>query len=79
MEELYEEGNTSSPLFNALEKALLMIDETDRDIVLLRMNNYSYEDIASMLGIENNQLKVKFLRAKAKIEKKTMDIMKGKL
>ena len=77
--ELYDEGNSTNPLFNALEKALLTINETDRDIVFLRMNNYSYEDIATMLGIENNQLKVRFLRTKAKIEKKTMDIIKGKL
>lgn len=78
-EELYGSTSSTNPLFNALEKALLMINETDRDIVLLRMNNYSYEDIANMLGIENNQLKVRFLRAKAKIEKKTMQIIKGKL
>jgi RNA polymerase sigma factor (sigma-70 family) len=74
--QLYEESNTINPLFNAMEKALQTINETDRDILLLRMNNYSYEDIATMLGIENNQLKVRFLRAKGKIEKKTMDIFK---
>lgn len=78
-EGLYEDTNSTNPLFNALERALLTINETDRDIVLLRMNNYSYEDIATMLGIENNQLKVRFLRTKAKIEKKTMDIIKGNL
>lgn len=78
-DELYEDVSSTNPLFNALEKALLTINETDRDIVLLRMNNYSYEEIANMLGIENNQLRVRFLRAKAKIEKKTMDIIKGKL
>ena len=40
------------------------------------MSNYSYEEIAGMLGIENNQLKVKFNRAKAKVEKKTLAILK---
>lgn len=74
--QLYEESNTVNPLFNAMEKALQSINEIDRDILLLRMNNYSYEDIAAMLGIENNQLKVRFLRAKGKVEKKTMDIFK---
>jgi RNA polymerase sigma factor (sigma-70 family) len=72
-----EDGFTASPLYMALEKALQQIDETDRDILLLRMNNYSYEEVAEMLGIPNNQLKVKFLRAKAKVEKKTMDIIKN--
>ncbi|WDF78972.1 sigma-70 family RNA polymerase sigma factor [Mucilaginibacter sp. KACC 22773] len=74
--EVYEEETSQSPLFLALEKALQEISETDRDILLLRMNNYSYDDIAAMLGIENNQLKVRFLRAKAKVEKKTLGIIK---
>jgi RNA polymerase sigma-70 factor (ECF subfamily) len=74
--EVYEEEASQSPLFLALEKALQEISETDRDILLLRMNNYSYDDIAAMLGIENNQLKVRFLRAKAKVEKKTLGIIK---
>ena len=74
--EVYEEEASQSPLFLALEKALQEIGETDRDILLLRMNNYSYDDIAAMLGIENNQLKVRFNRAKAKVEKKTLGIIK---
>lgn len=74
--QVYEDNNAGSPLFIALEKALQMIGETERDILLLRMNNYTYEDIAAMLGIDNKQLKVKFLRAKAKIQKLTMDILK---
>jgi RNA polymerase sigma factor (sigma-70 family) len=72
-----EDGLIASPLYMAMEKALQQIDETERDILLLRMNNYSYEEIAEMLSIPNNQLKVKFLRAKAKVEKKTMDIIKN--
>lgn len=74
--QLYEENTTTSPLFSAMEKALQLISETDRDILLLRMNNYTYDEIASMLGIDNKQLKVKFLRAKAKVQKITMDILK---
>jgi len=74
--QVYEENNAGSPLFSALEKALQMIDETERDILLLRMNNYTYDDIAAMLSIDNKQLKVKFLRAKAKVQKMTMNILK---
>jgi RNA polymerase sigma factor (sigma-70 family) len=74
--QVYEEHNAGSPLFMALEKALQMIEETDRDILLLRMNNYTYEDIAVMLAIDNKQLKVKFSRAKAKVQKITMNLLK---
>ncbi len=73
---LYDDNNVNSPIFSALEKALQMINETDKDILLLRMNNYSYQEIATMLGLEDKQLKVRFLRAKAKVEKRTMDILK---
>lgn len=74
--QLYDEHHAGSPLFTSLEKALQMIDETERDILLLRMNNYTYEDIATMLAIDNKQLKVKFLRAKAKVQKITMNLLK---
>lgn len=73
--QVYDDDSIGSPLFVALERALQRIDEGDKDILLLRMNNYSYDDIAEMLGIENNQLKVKFLRAKAKVQKMTMEIL----
>jgi RNA polymerase sigma factor (sigma-70 family) len=72
----YENTPTTNHLMVAMQKALQQLDETDRELLLLRMSNYSYEEIAGMLGIENNQLKVKFNRAKAKVEKKTLAILK---
>jgi RNA polymerase sigma factor (sigma-70 family) len=72
----YEDAPQSNQLMLAMQKALLQLEEKEREILLLRMNNYTYEEIAKMLGIENNQLKVKFFRAKAKVEKKTLEILK---
>ncbi len=72
----YENSPETSKLFLAMQKALQEVTETERDLLLLRMNEYSYEEIAKMLNIENNQLKVKFLRAKAKVEKRTFEILK---
>lgn len=63
-------------LMVAMQKALSQISEVERELLLLRMNDYSYDEIAQMLNIENNQLKVKFNRAKAKVEKKTLEILK---
>ena len=60
----------------AMQKALQQISDLERELLLLRMNNYTYDEIAAMLGIENHQLKVKFNRAKAKVEKKTLEILK---
>jgi len=75
----YESSQKNSKLFLALQKALQEITDLERDLLLLRMNNYSYDEIATMLGIENNQLKVKFIRAKAKVEKKTLEILNDTL
>lgn len=72
----YESSHKTSRLFLAMQKALQELSEVERDLLLLRMNNYSYDEIAAMLGVENNQLKVKFIRAKAKVQKKTLEILK---
>ena len=50
-----------------LEEALEKLSEEDRDLLLLRGQNFSYNEIAEFLKIENNQLKVKFHRAKKKL------------
>jgi len=72
----YEGSSMNSKLFFAMQKALEQLSDVERELLLLRMNNYSYDEIATMLNIENNQLKVKFNRAKAKVEKKTLELIK---
>lgn len=72
----YESSSKNNKLFFAMQKALEQLSEVERELLLLRMNNYSYDEIATMLKIENNQLKVKFNRAKAKVEKKTLELIK---
>lgn len=72
----YESTPSHNNLMLSLQKGLQQLSETERELLLLRMNNYSYDEIAKMLEIENNQLKVKFNRAKAKLEKLTLSILK---
>lgn len=72
----YEDSPTNNRLMNAMQKALQQLSDIERELLMLRMSSYSYNEIAQMLGIENNQLKVKFNRAKAKVEKKTLEILK---
>ncbi len=50
-----------------LNDALNQLEELDKDILLLRAQNYSYDEIADLLKIDNNQLKVKHHRAKQKL------------
>jgi RNA polymerase sigma-70 factor (ECF subfamily) len=72
----YEVSSSNNQLMKAMQNALQQLSELERELLLLRMCEYSYDEIANMLGIENNQLKVKFIRAKAKVEKKTLEILK---
>lgn len=66
-EEYYKTGLVENPKLIALKKALNELTETERDILLLRAQNYSYDEISIMLKIENKQLKVKHHRSKAKL------------
>jgi RNA polymerase sigma factor (sigma-70 family) len=72
----YEVSPTHNQLMSAMQKALQRLSNLERELLMLRMSNYSYDEIAKMLGVENNQLKVKFNRAKAKVEKRMLEILK---
>lgn len=65
--EYYKTEQIENPTLIALNEALNGLEAFDKDILLLRAQNYSYEEIATMLGIDNNQLKVKHHRAKQKL------------
>lgn len=67
--ELIEDDDNEHTLLVQLQDALEQLDESDRDVLLLRAQNFSYEDIAKLLHIENNQLKVKYFRAKQRLIK----------
>jgi RNA polymerase sigma-70 factor (ECF subfamily) len=66
--EYFESDEVENPKLIELRKALEELDENDREILLLRAQNYSYDEIAAMLQIENKQLKVKHHRAKKKLK-----------
>jgi RNA polymerase sigma factor (sigma-70 family) len=63
----YSSEVMESPTMKLLKTSLEQLEQVDRDILLLRAQNYSYEEIAGMLSIENNQLKVRHHRAKQKL------------
>lgn len=50
-----------------VKQALAQMPEDERDLLLLKAQNYTYEEIAVMLGVQNKSLNVKHLRAKKKL------------
>lgn len=65
--QLQTEEDTARPLLVQLERVLAQLHETDRSLLLLKAQSFSYDEIADMLGIENKQLKVRHFRAKQKL------------
>lgn len=65
----YQSDAVENPQLELLNTALESLDPQDRDILLLKAQNYTYEEIAELLKIENEHLKVKHHRAKTKLIK----------
>lgn len=63
----YEEEKMDNPLVLMLNDALAEMDQEDREILLLRAQNYSYEEIGKLIGLDDPNLKVKYHRAKKKL------------
>jgi RNA polymerase sigma factor (sigma-70 family) len=67
--EYYTAEKAESPVLSKFKTALEQLSEPDQEILLLRAQNYSYDEIAVLLGIENKQLKVRYHRAKERLIK----------
>lgn len=67
--EYIDSEETENPKLKELQLALSKLEPIEKDLLLLKANGFTYEQIADMLKIENNQLKVKHHRAKKKLIK----------
>jgi RNA polymerase sigma factor (sigma-70 family) len=65
--EYYKSEIIDSPALLSLNKALAQMSIEERDLLLLKAQNYTYDEIANMLNIANSSLKVKHHRAKKKL------------
>lgn len=63
----YQSESVEPEIMRTLNHALSQLAPIDKDLLLLKAQNYTYDEIAEILGIENNQLKVKHHRAKQKL------------
>ncbi|HYQ58530.1 MAG TPA: sigma-70 family RNA polymerase sigma factor [Draconibacterium sp.] len=69
IESYLNQEETSSPTIIALEEALDEITDFEKHLLLLRVQGFTYKEVASFLEVENKDLKIKFLRAKKKVLK----------
>ncbi|MES2591203.1 MAG: sigma-70 family RNA polymerase sigma factor [Bacteroidota bacterium] len=60
-----------SPLMQCLQKALHILEDWQRIVLLMRAQNYSYEDIAKYVSKPTDQLKVYHMRLKKIVTQKT--------
>lgn len=67
LNEYYFGEGSKNQILILMRAALEKLSEDDRDILLLRSQNFSYKEIAEMLNTESEQLKVKYFRAKKKL------------
>lgn len=67
--EYYENEEADNPKLKELENALGKLEPFDKELLLMKANGFTYEQIAEMLKVEDNQLKVKHHRAKQKLIK----------
>ncbi len=65
----YESESFEHPKLKKIKQALAELEEVDRAMLLLKSQNFSYEEIAEMLKIEKKLLKVKYFRAKERLIK----------
>ncbi|MCD8166237.1 MAG: sigma-70 family RNA polymerase sigma factor [Bacteroides sp.] len=55
--------------FQRLVEALRILGETDRSVMLLYLEDYSYEEIGEIVGITPGNVGVKINRAKKQLKK----------
>lgn len=60
-----------------LYKAISQLNEIDRAVVMLYLDDYSYEEMESILGINQGTLRVKINRIKEKLRQLTKTEMYG--
>ena len=62
---------------DALYAAIRLLPEIDKAIVMLYLEDKSYEEIEDILGINNNNLRVKMNRIKEKLRQLTKNVSYG--
>jgi len=75
----YKNEVLESPLFAALKLSLEKLEPREKDLLLLKAQNYSYDEIASMLKTDAGPLKMRHSRALRKLREYINKQQKGVL
>ncbi|MFL5766185.1 MAG: RNA polymerase sigma factor [Bacteroidia bacterium] len=76
--EMDEEAESTSPLMRCLQKALAVLDDWQRVLMLMRAQDYAYEEISKYVSRPGDQLKTYYMRLKKVVTEKTNDCMNKK-
>jgi RNA polymerase sigma factor (sigma-70 family) len=76
--ETEETKESTSPLMRCLQKALALLEDWQRILLLMRAQDHSYEDISKYVARSGDQLKVYYGRLKKVVTEKTNDCMNKK-
>ena len=76
--ETEEEKENASPLMRCLQKALALLDDWQKILLLMRAQDHSYEDISGYVNKPGDQLKVYHMRLKKVVTDKTNDCLNKK-
>ena len=68
-----QQGQKNSPLMECLQKVLMVLEDWQRIILLMRAQDYPYDEIANYVNKPVDQLKVYHMRLKKTVEEKTND------
>jgi RNA polymerase sigma factor (sigma-70 family) len=68
--EIAEENNSTKDDMRILYAAINTLNDLDKAIILLYLEEYSYEEIAVMVGISKTNVSVRLVRIKKKLEEK---------
>lgn len=76
-ENVYEDDHTRNEQLSALYRAIRQLPEIDRAVVMLFLEDHSYEEMEEILGISQGALRVKMTRAKEKLKRTIQTIEHG--
>jgi RNA polymerase sigma-70 factor, ECF subfamily len=74
---IHEDDATRREQLSSLYKAIRELPEIDRAVVMLYLEDHSYEDMEEILGISQGTLRVKMARVKEKLKRTIQTIEYG--
>jgi len=73
----HEDDQLKQEQLSALYRAIRLLPEIDRAVVMLFLEDHSYEEMEEILGISQGALRVKMARAKEKLKRTIQTIEHG--